>query len=85
MLENLRYILIHRNLIKVFKPSREKYICLDDAVDPDDFVFNSKLRKFNNTCVYIGSFHPGKGIELIYEIAKKMKTDQNLLRYRKHS
>ncbi len=73
MLENLRYILIHRNLIKVFKPNREKYICLDDAVDPDDFTFNSKLHKFNNTCVYIGSFHPGKGIELIYEIAKKMK------------
>jgi glycosyltransferase involved in cell wall biosynthesis len=73
MLENLRYIFIHRNLIKVFKPHIDKCICLDDAVDPDDFVFNNNLRKFNNTCVYIGSFHPGKGIEFIYEIAKKMK------------
>ena len=73
LLNNLRYILLHKNLIKIFRPNRNKYICLDDAVDPDDFVFNNKLRKFNNTCVYIGSFHPGKGIELIFEIAKKMK------------
>lgn len=73
MLENLRYILIHRNLIKVFEPNKDKYICLDDSVDTDDFKFNNKLRKFKNTCVYIGSFHPGKGIEFIFEIAEKMK------------
>ncbi len=73
MLENLRYILIHKNLIKVFKPKKDKYICLDDSVDTDDFKFNNKLRKFKNTCVYIGSFHPGKGVEFIFEIAKKMK------------
>jgi len=73
LLQNLRYIFLHKNLIKVFKPRKGRYICLDDSVDPNDFKFKNKLNKFKNTCVYIGSFHPGKGIELICEIAKKLK------------
>ena len=36
--------------------------------------FNTKkIKKFKKTCIYIGSFHPGKGVEKIYSIAKKMK------------
>jgi glycosyltransferase involved in cell wall biosynthesis len=73
LLKNLRYIFIHKNLIKIYKPHKSRYICLDDSVDPDDFKIKNKSSKFKNTCVYVGSFHPGKGVEFIYEIAKKLK------------
>lgn len=71
-LENLRYIFIHKNLIKIFKPIKNKFICLDDAVDTQDFKYTKSIKRINKTCVYVGSFHRGKGVELIFEIAKHL-------------
>ena len=73
LLKNLRYIFIHKNLIKVFNPPKNKYICLDDAVDINDFKYTKPIKKIKKTCVYVGSFHQGKGIELIFKIAKQLK------------
>ena len=73
LLKNLRYIFIHKNLIKVFNPSKNKWLCLDDAVDINDFKLKKNTKKIKKTCIYVGSFHQGKGVELILEIAKKLK------------
>ena len=72
-LKKLKYILIHRNLVKTFNLLNQKnYIVLDDAVDIKDFK-NKSSKKFRNTCVYVGSFHKGKGLELIIKLAEKLK------------
>ncbi len=72
-LNNLKYIFIHKNLINKFTTKiNNNYLCLDDAVDIKDFVF-SKYTKKRNTCVYVGSFHFGKGVELILRMSKKLK------------
>ena len=73
LLKNLRYIFIHKNLIKIFNPSKNKWLCLDDAVDINDFKLKKITKKIKKTCIYVGSFHQGKGVELILEIAKKLK------------
>ena len=73
LLKHLRYIFIHKNLIKLFTPAKNKYICLDDAVDVQDFNYKKSIKKIKNTCVYVGSFHQGKGVELIFKIAKELK------------
>lgn len=73
LLKNLRYIFIHKNLIKTFNPSENKWLCLDDAVDINDFKLKKITKKIKRTCIYVGSFHQGKGVELILEIAKKLK------------
>ena len=73
LLENLRYIFIHKNLIGIFKPTKKKYICLDDAVDVNDFKSEKISKKIKKTCVYVGSFHRGKGVELILQIAKRLQ------------
>ncbi len=72
LLKNLKYIFIHKNLIDYFNVKKENYICLDDAVDIKDFKIKKKSKKLKNTCVYVGSFHPGKGLELILDLAKKL-------------
>ena len=72
LLDNLRYIFIHVNLISVFEPIK-KYICLDDAVDVRDFKNIKNIKNIKKTCVYVGSFHKGKGVELILQIAKKLQ------------
>ncbi len=71
-LKNLKYIFIHKNLNKIFKIPKGSYICLDDAVNIKDFK-NIKNTVKKNTCVYVGSFHKGKGVEKIFEIAKRVK------------
>ena len=73
LLKNLRYIFIHKNLIKIFNPPKDKYLCLDDAVDVSDFKLNKSIKKIKRTCVYVGSFYSGKGVELIFRIAQKLK------------
>ena len=45
---------------------------LDDAVSIIDFNFKKQV-KHKKTCVYIGSFFEGKGIEQIFRLAKKNK------------
>ena len=72
LLNGLRYILIHENLIKIFNPQKDRYICLDDAVDVNDFIVKKPIKKIKETCVYVGSFYRGKGIELILKIAKNL-------------
>ena len=73
LLNNLNYIFIHKNLIKIFNPPKSSWLCLDDAVDVNDFKLKKITKKINKTCIYIGSFHKGKGLKLIFEIAKKLK------------
>ena len=72
LLNNLNFIFIHKNLIKIFKPLKNSYICLDDAVDVNDFK-KVKSNYKANTCIYVGSFHKGKGVEKILELAKNLK------------
>ena len=73
LIQNLRYIFIHKNLIKIFNPLKNRYLCLDDAVDAHDFIFRKPVKKIKKTCVYVGSFYRGKGVELIFQLAKKLK------------
>ena len=73
LLKNLRYIFIHKNLLKVFNPMKNRFIILDDAVDVQDFKYKKSTKKIKKTCVYVGSFHKGKGVELILQIAKKLQ------------
>ena len=63
---------IHKNLVKIFKPLKNSYICLDDAVDINDFK-KIKSNYKTKTCIYVGSFHKGKGVEKILKLAKKLK------------
>ena len=54
--KNLKFILIHKNLNKIFRFNKSDFICLDDAVDIDDFKISRRKRSYKNTCVYVGSF-----------------------------
>ena len=69
--KNQKFILISKNLNDFFKLKKKDYIILDDASDPDDFNFKNQTPKYNS-CIFVGSFFKGKGIELITEISKKM-------------
>ena len=70
--EKINFIFIHKNLIsKIDLPKKNKYIILDDAVDLNNFKIKSKEKKNLTSCIYIGSFYQGKGIEIINEICKK--------------
>ena len=42
------------------------------VINIDNFKL-MKLKKFKNTCVYIGSFFKGKGVEQIFRLAKLNK------------
>lgn len=66
--EFIYFILINKELKKVLN-IKKKLIILDDAVDINDFT---KIKETKNKYqfTYAGSLFPGKGIELIYEIAK---------------
>jgi len=68
LLKNLKYIFLHKNLEKIYKIENKKKLILDDASDYKNFYFGEK--KFKNTCIYVGSFFEGKGIEQIYRLAK---------------
>lgn len=68
----LQYIFIHKNLIKNFNSTKNVSLCLDDAVDLNDYLIKKKNKRFKNTCVYIGSFYPGKGIEIISILSKQL-------------
>jgi len=72
-LENLKYIFIHKNLKKYIPLNKKNFLTLDDAVDIKDFKQDKISKKIKNTCVYVGSFHQGKGIEIIQELSKKLK------------
>ena len=72
LIENLKFVFLNKNLNRVYKISRDKHLVLDDAVNLRDFSYKKK-RKFKKTCVYIGSFFEGKGIEQILRLAEKNK------------
>jgi len=49
----------------------KNFLILDIFVSLRDFYLKKKIKKKNNSIVYIGSFFYGKGLELIYSIAKQ--------------
>jgi glycosyltransferase involved in cell wall biosynthesis len=72
LIQNLKYIFLHKQLRDLYKIKAGKNIVLDDAANIDDFK-QKKIKKLRNTCVYIGSFFEGKGIEQIFRLAKQNK------------
>ena len=72
LIENLNFIFLSKNLNNIYKINRGKFLVLDDAVNIIDFNLKKQI-KHKNTCVYIGSFFEGKGIEQIFRLAKKNK------------
>lgn len=70
LIENLKFIFLSKNLNDIYKINRASFIVLDDAVNIIDFNFKKQV-KHKKTCVYIGSFFEGKGIEQIFRLAKK--------------
>tara|TARA_B100000989_G_scaffold203526_1_gene154026 strand:- start:941 stop:2029 length:1089 start_codon:yes stop_codon:yes gene_type:complete len=72
LIENLKFIFLSSNLNYIYKINKEKYLVLDDAVNLADFN-KKKGIKYKKTCVYVGSFFEGKGIEQIFRLAKKNK------------
>ena len=69
---NIKFILIHKNLKKIFKFNKKyNYLVLDDGVDSSDFK-NLKSKIIKKDCVYTGSLSRGKGFEIIFELAKRM-------------
>ncbi len=70
LINNLKFIFLHNKLKNFYKTNSKNSIVLDDAVSLEDFNFTKK--KVNkNTCVYIGSFFKGKGIEQIFRLASQ--------------
>ena len=61
---------MHKKLNDLYKINKKKFIVLDDAADIDNFKIKN-TKKFKNTCVYIGSFFEGKGLEQIIRLAKR--------------
>ena len=71
--KNQKYILISKKLNEVFKFDKKDFTVLDDASDFENFDTNKKNKIKINSCVYTGSFFKGKGVEMIFEISKKMQ------------
>ena len=73
--KKISYIFLHKNLITKFITNfNQKYQCLDDAVDLSNFkLIKKNNKKYKKTCIYIGSFYPGKGIEIIKNLSERCK------------
>ncbi|MDA7489550.1 glycosyltransferase [Candidatus Pelagibacter ubique] len=67
---NLNSEISVQNLTFKHNEGLKNIIVLNDAVNLNDFLSKRKVKK-NDSIVYIGSFFLGKGLELIYSIAKK--------------
>lgn len=72
LIENLKFIFLHKKLRNKYQIENSKSIILDDAVNIENFNLTNQ-KKIKNTCVYIGSFFEGKGIEQIFRLAKLNK------------
>ena len=70
LIENLKFIFLSKNLNNIYKINKRNFLVLDDAVNIIDFNFKKQIKHYK-TCVYIGSFFKGKGIEQIFRLAKK--------------
>ena len=67
----IKVILITKSLSKKFpKLNKKKIIILHDAIDLKDFKYK-KNRNTIKSISYVGSFHKGKGIELILKLANE--------------
>ena len=66
--KNISFILINKKLVNDLGISKLNYIILDDAAD--DKIINESKNFKSNTCVYVGSFYKGKGLEIINSISK---------------
>jgi glycosyltransferase involved in cell wall biosynthesis len=70
----IKNIFITHNLAKIYGLNKNKFIVLPDAVDEKDFLrYKPTTLKSINNFYYTGSFYKGKGIELIFKIAKIFK------------
>lgn len=72
LINNLNYIFLNKNLNRIYKIDIKKIIVLDDAVNISDFKIRKSI-KYKYTCVYIGSFFKGKGVEQIFRLAELNK------------
>ena len=70
--KKLNLILINKSLVNELKLIGINFIILDDGADFLNFKFNQSIKYKKNTCIYIGSFYEGKGIEIIKKLAKMM-------------
>ena len=69
----LKTIIISRALSKKFTTlNKKKILILHDAVDNRNFNYKKRRNKIKSV-TYVGSFHRGKGVELILKLAKKFK------------
>ncbi|MDC1169973.1 glycosyltransferase [Candidatus Pelagibacter sp.] len=69
LIKNLKYIFLNKNLNKIYKISKKNFLILDDAVNINNFKVKKSM-KYKKTCVYIGSFFEGKGVEQLFRLAK---------------
>ena len=68
----IKNIFISKSLARFYKNRTKKFIVLHDGVDMSRFKFTKKIKKVKKIS-YMGSFYKGRGVELIIEIAKKLK------------
>lgn len=92
--KKLNLILINKSLIKTLKIKKIRYLILDDGADINNNKSKIKINLKKNSCVYMGSFYDGKGIEIIIKLSKLLpqfqfhlygdiKTLQNHFKYRR--
>lgn len=74
--KKLKLILINKSLIKLLRIKDLKYIVLDDGADIHSFRSKKNFNMKKNSCVYMGSFYEGKGVEIIYELSKSLPNTQ---------
>ena len=55
LIQNLKYIFLHKELRNFYNVNTKKSVVLDDAANIESFK-NIKVKKIKKTCVYIGSF-----------------------------
>ncbi len=71
---NSRYIkkiiFISKALEKKFNVSKKRTLILHDGVDIDNFSKSKLVTKIKSVS-YVGSFHEGKGVELVLRLAEK--------------
>jgi glycosyltransferase involved in cell wall biosynthesis len=68
--KKLSLILINKNIAKDLRLKNIKYIVLDDAADFLSFRSHLSSNTKKKTCIYMGSFFRGKGIEIIDKLSK---------------
>jgi len=72
--KNIKFVFLHKNLNFLFQTNEKQTLILDDAVELIDFNY-LKFRKnfFFFSCGYFGGLTKGKGLEIIVELAKRLK------------